>query len=386
MTPLRIGNASGFYGDRFAAWREMLDGGELDVLTGDYLAELTMLILGRDRLTRPGARLREDVPAPDGGRASAPPLDRGVKIVTNAGGLNPAGPGRRHRALAARLGVPCRVGYVEGDALRAPGRARPPTPTSARSASPRACDAGADVVVTGRVTDASLVVGPAAAHFGWGRDDLDALAGATVAGHVLECGAQATGGNFSFFTELPDGGRRPGFPIAEVHADGSAVITKHPGTGGAVTVETVTAQLLYEIGAPAYLGPDVVTRLDTVTLAPDGPDRVRVTGVRGSPPPPTLKVGVNHARRLPQRDDVRADRARHRGQGGAGPGAARRRGRQGRAGVHAGPHRPPGRRRHRGGERAAARTPEGRRPEAGRAGVLGRPRWSWRWPRTRAAR
>jgi hypothetical protein len=153
---------------------------------------------------------------------------------------------------------------------------------------------GANVVVTGRVTDASLVVGPAIARFGWQRTDYDALAGATVAGHLIECGAQVTGGNFAFFTELPDGGRRPGFPIAEVRADGSSVITKHPGTGGAVTPETVTAQLLYEIGGPAYLGPDVVTWLDSVTVATDGPDRVRVSGTRGTPPPPTLKVGVNN--------------------------------------------------------------------------------------------
>ena len=125
---------------------------------------------------------------------------------------------------------------------------------------------GADVVVTGRVTDASLVVGPAIAHFGWGRDDLDALAGRHRGRAHPRVRAQATGGNFSFFTELPDGARRPGFPIAELRADGSAVITKHPGTGGAVTVETVTAQLLYEIGAPAYLGPDVVARFDTIAL------------------------------------------------------------------------------------------------------------------------
>jgi hypothetical protein len=143
------------------------------------------------------------------------------------------------------------------------------------------------------VTDASLVVGPAIAHFGWGRDDLDALAGATVVGHILECGAQATGGNYSFFGELPDRGHRPGFPLAEIAADGSAVITKHPGTGGAVTVETVTAQLLYEIGAPDYLGPDVTARFDTIALAADGPDRVRVAGVRGLPPPSTVKVGIN---------------------------------------------------------------------------------------------
>src|SRR4029453_17361552 len=149
---------------------------------------------------------------------------------------------------------------------------------------------GADVVVTGRVTDASLVVGPAIAHFGWARDDLNALAGATVAGHILECGAQATGGNFAFFGELPDGARHPGFPIAEITADGSSVITKHPGTGGAVTPETVTAQLLYEIASPGYLGPDVVAHLDTVQLRSDGTDRVAVDGVRGSPPPPALKV------------------------------------------------------------------------------------------------
>src|SRR5439155_138260 len=152
--------------------------------------------------------------------------------------------------------------------------------------------AGADVVVTGRVTDASLVVGPAIDRYRWGRTDYDALAGATVAGHILECGAQATGGNFAFFTELADV-HHPGFPIAEVAADGSCVVTKHPGTGGAATVQTVTAQLLYELGPPGYLGPDVVAHFDTIALADAGPDRVAVSGVRGSPPPPTLKVGTN---------------------------------------------------------------------------------------------
>jgi hypothetical protein len=284
---IRIGNASGFYGDRFSAWREMLEGGELDVLTGDYLAELTMLILGRDRQRDPALgyartflRQMRDVL----GLAR----DRGVRIVTNAGGLNPAGLADALRELAPAA----KIAYVEGDALDRPGALTANVYLGAFGIV-AALDAGADVVVTGRVTDASLVVGPAAARFGWRRDDLDALAGATVAGHVIECGAQATGGNFSFFTELPDGGRRPGFPIAEVAADGSSVITKHPGTGGAVTVETVTAQLLYEIGAPAYLGPDVVAHLDTVALTGDGPDRVRITGTVGSPPPSTLKVGVN---------------------------------------------------------------------------------------------
>ncbi|MFE9201068.1 acyclic terpene utilization AtuA family protein [Micromonospora sp. NPDC007230] len=293
MTPvLRVGNASGFYGDRLTAWREMLDGGELDVLTGDYLAELTMLILGRDRMRDPALGYAKTfLRQLEGCLGTA--LDRGVRLVTNAGGLNPAGLAAAIAALADRLGLRVRIGYVEGDALARPDALTANAYLGAFGIA--AClDAGADVVVTGRVTDASLAVGPAIARFGWSRDDLDALAGATVAGHLIECGAQVTGGNFSFFTELPDGGHRPGFPIAEIHADGSAVLTKHPGTGGAVTAETVTAQLLYEVGGPAYLGPDVVSRLDTVRLSPDGPDRVRVHGVRGTPPPDTLKVGVNN--------------------------------------------------------------------------------------------
>ncbi|MEV6798749.1 acyclic terpene utilization AtuA family protein [Micromonospora rifamycinica] len=289
---LRVGNASGFYGDRFTAWQEMLDGGELDVLTGDYLAELTMLILGRDRLRDPGLGYAKTfLRQLEGCLGTA--LDRGVRIVANAGGLHPAGLAAAIGALADRLGLTVRVGHVEGDALPRPDALTANAYLGAFGIA--AClDAGADVVVTGRVTDASLAVGPAIARFGWRPDDLDALAGATVAGHLIECGAQVTGGNFSFFTELPDGGHRPGFPIAEIHPDGSSVLTKHPGTGGAVTVETVTAQLLYEVAGPDYLGPDVVTRLDTVRLRQDGPDRVRVDGVRGTPPPATLKVGVNN--------------------------------------------------------------------------------------------
>jgi hypothetical protein len=295
--PLRIGNASGFYGDRFDAMREQLTGGELDVLTGDYLAELTMLILGRDRMKDPSRgyaktflrQLEECL-----GLA----VERGVKIVTNAGGLNPAGLAAAVSELAARLGLTVRIGHVEGDDLLPSGielgfdGALTANAYLGGWGIAECLSAGADVVVTGRVTDASLVVGPAAAHFGWARDDWNALAGATAAGHVIECGAQATGGNYAFFTELADP-RHPGFPIAEVHADGSAVITKHAGTGGAVTVETVTAQLLYEIGDPAYLGPDVVTHLDTVRLSEDGPDRVRIAAATGSPPPETLKVCLN---------------------------------------------------------------------------------------------
>ncbi|WP_158893606.1 acyclic terpene utilization AtuA family protein [Amycolatopsis anabasis] len=295
-TPIRIGNASGFYGDRFSAVREMLTGGPLDVLTGDYLAELTMLILGRDRLKDPNRgyaktflrQLEENL-----GLAK----EKGVKIVANAGGLNPAGLARALRELAEKLGVDAKIAHVEGDDLlpRAGelGLGSPLTANAYLGAwgIVDCLNAGADVVVTGRVTDASLIVGPAAAHFGWRRDDYDALAGAVVAGHVIECGAQATGGNYAFFTEHELG--VPGFPIAEIEADGASVITKHEGTGGVVNVGTVTAQLLYEITGARYAGPDVTSRFDTMTLTQDGPDRVRITGARGEAPPPTLKVCLN---------------------------------------------------------------------------------------------
>ncbi|MGV9712889.1 acyclic terpene utilization AtuA family protein [Gordonia sp. NPDC003424] len=295
---VRIGNASGFYGDRFSAMREMLEAGELDYLTGDYLAELTMLILGRDRMKDPKTgyaktflRQMEE--------CLGLAMDKGVRIVTNAGGLNPHGLAVALRELTDKLGVEADVAFVDGDDLgsRATelGLGTPLTANAYLGAFgiKTALDAGAEIVVTGRVTDASLTVGPAASEFGWEYDDLDALAGAVVAGHIIECGAQATGGNYAFFTELPQMGHL-GFPIAEIAADGSSVITKHPGTGGAVTVGTVTAQLLYEVGGPRYLGPDVTTRLDTITLTEAGEDRVAVTGVTGEAPPATTKVSLNH--------------------------------------------------------------------------------------------
>ena len=298
--PVRIGNCSGFYGDRHSAMREMLVGGELDYLTGDYLAELTMLILGRDRMKHPDrgyaktflTQLEECL-----GLAH----DRGVRIVANAGGLNPAGLANAVRALAERLGVPVRVAHVEGDDLSSRagelGLGAPLTANAYLGAwgIVDCLNSGADVVVTGRVTDASVTVGPAAAHFGWQRTDYHQLAGAVVAGHVIECGIQATGGNFSFFTEIPDLGYA-GFPLAEIHADGSSVITKHPGTGGLVSADTVTAQLLYEITGARYANPDATARMDTIALSnvsDEGPDRVRISGVAGEPPPPTYKVSLN---------------------------------------------------------------------------------------------
>ena len=295
--PVRIANCSGFYGDRLSAMREMLTGGDIDYLTGDYLAELTMLILGRDRMKHPDrgyaktflTQLEDCL-----GEAR----DRGVRIVANAGGLNPAGLADAIRALAERLGVPARVAHVEGDDLQ-------PRATELGLGMPLTANAylgawgivdclndRADVVVTGRVTDASVIVGAAAAHLGWDRTDYHELAGAVVAGHVIECGVQATGGNYSFFTEIGDLAHA-GFPLAEVYPDGSSVITKHPGTGGLVSVDTVTAQLLYEITGARYANPDVTARMDTVELSADGPDRVRIAGVRGEPPPPTYKVSLN---------------------------------------------------------------------------------------------
>jgi len=236
--------------------------------------------------------------------------------VSNAGGLSPQRCAEAVRAVAAKLGLDPVIAYIEGDdlmprmaELRAAGAELPNLDTgeplgervvitaNAYLGGWGIADAlarGADIVITGRVTDAALVVGPAAWHHGWRRDDRDALAGAVVAGHVIECGAQATGGNFAFFTEV-HGLEHPGFPIAEVAADGSSVITKHPGQGGLVSVDTVTAQLLYEIGCPAYLNPDVTARFDTIRLSAEGQDRVRISGVLGDSPPATAKVALNYS-------------------------------------------------------------------------------------------
>ncbi|HEY5026264.1 MAG TPA: acyclic terpene utilization AtuA family protein [Acidimicrobiales bacterium] len=313
---VRIANCSGFFGDRLAAPFELLRDGEApDVLTGDYLAELTMLILWKSRqrdstlgYARTFYRQMEQV--------LGTCIDQGVRVVANAGGLNPAGLAQSLRDLGATLGIDVNVAHVEGDdildrlgSMQAAGdplahldTGRPlaeagSDPVSANAylggfGIAEALAQGADVVVTGRVTDASLVVGPAAWWFGWSRTDWDRLAGAVVVGHVIECGTQTTGGNYAFFREVP-GLEHPGFPLAEVAEDGSAVITKHEGTGGLVSVGTVTAQLLYEVGAAHYANPDVVADFSTIHLEQVGPDRVRVSGVRGLPAPEKLKVSIN---------------------------------------------------------------------------------------------
>ena len=312
--PVRVANCSGFYGDRVAAAREMVEGGPIDVLTGDWLAELTMLILAKNR-GRDAATGYARTFVTQMEQVMGTCLERGIKVVANAGGLNPSGCADAVAQVADRLGLHPRIAYVEGDdlldrlpELRAAGHDLANLDTGEPFGARRALTAnaylgcfgaaealrrGADIVITGRTTDAAVVMAPAAWWHGWSPTDWDALAGACVAGHIIECGTQATGGNYAFFQEVP-GLERPGFPLAEIEVDGSSVITKHPGTGGMVSVGTVTAQLLYEIGGPRYLNPDVVARFDTIALSGDGPDRVRVSGVRGEPAPPTLKVCLNY--------------------------------------------------------------------------------------------
>ncbi len=301
----------------------MVEGGPIDVLTGDWLAELTMLILSRIQAKRPGQGFaRTFVTQMEEVMGTC--LDRGIKVVSNAGGLDPDGCATAVSQVADRLGLSPTVAFVDGDDLlprvgelteagllapfAADGDLGDPTDGSFEPLTANAylgcwgiveaLERGADIVITGRVTDAAVVCGPAAWHHGWGRSDWDQLAGAVVAGHVIECSAQATGGNYSFFHEIEGydeiGGRaRFGFPWAEVADDGSAVIGKHDGTGGTVNVETVTSQLLYEIGGPEYLGPDVTARFDTIRLEQVGPDRVRISDTRGQAPPQTLKVAMN---------------------------------------------------------------------------------------------
>lgn len=313
---LRVGNCSGFYGDRLAAAREMVEGGPLDVLTGDYLAELTMSILYNQKQTRGEhlgyvgtflKQLRE---------VAALCEARGIKIVCNAGGLNPGGMAAEVQKILAELGLGLKVAWIDGDDLipEMAGLAEAGEafisldrniPLAEFGGKPMTANVylggwgirealaqGADIVICPRVTDAALVIGPAAWKFGWERDDYDALAGALTAGHIIECGAQCCGGNYAFFEEVPSF-RNMGYPIAEIEADGSFTISKHPGTGGLISVGTVTAQLLYEIAGTEYKNPDVIAHFDSIRLTQEGEDRVRVSGIRGSSPPPSHKVCVN---------------------------------------------------------------------------------------------
>lgn len=309
---MRIANCSGFFGDRLEAAREMVEGGPIDVLTGDWLAELTMLLLARQKLKHGVGYARTFHQQLD--QVLPACLESGIKVVSNAGGLDPVAAAQAVADLAAEKGLTVKVASVSGDDLLArfsevggdwinldTGEPFAGQPLSANAyfgarGIVAALAAGADVVVTGRVTDAALVIGPAAWWHGWDLDDpasLDALAGALAAGHVIECGAQASGGNYAFFREVP-GLEHVGFPIAEIAGDGTSVITKHPNTGGLVSPGTVTAQLLYEVGDEHYLNPDVTARFDTIEVDQVGKDRVRLSGTRGESAPETLKVAINY--------------------------------------------------------------------------------------------
>lgn len=313
---LIIANCSGYLGDKLSAAKELVEGGEIHVLTGDYLAELTMALL-----------FRMTMKAPEKGYATTflkqmndvmgPCLDKRIKIVANAGGLNPRGLAAELEKIAGELGIHPKIAFIEGDdllprigelqeqgetfthldkgiSLKEAG-AMPITANAYFGGwgITKALDEGADIVIGGRLADAALVSGPAAWKFGWQEDDWDRLAGAYAAGHIIECGAQATGGNYSFIEEIPSF-KNVGYPIAEMHEDGSFVITKHPGTGGLVSVGTVTAQLMYEIREPGYLTPDVKARFETIDISQQGPDRVLIKGVKGEPPTDSAKVCINN--------------------------------------------------------------------------------------------
>lgn len=312
---IRIGNAGGYWGDDPGALRRQLTGGPLDYVTLDYLAEVTMSILQAQRARNSElgyagdflAQMRECLPLL---------VERGVTVITNAGGINPLGLGRRIQALARELGLAVTVGVVDGDdilprlvdlaaggdplanmetgAPLAPVRARVTAANVYLGAEPvvRALQAGCQVIVTGRVTDTGITLAPMIHAFGWAVDDWDRLAAGVVAGHIIECGAQASGGNFTDWRTVP-GLARVGYPIIEMNEDGSFVVTKHRGTGGLVSTATVKEQLVYEMGDPrAYISPDAIARFDTIALAPAGRDRVRVSGIRGAPRPERFKVSM----------------------------------------------------------------------------------------------
>ncbi|MBV9997258.1 MAG: DUF1446 domain-containing protein [Caulobacteraceae bacterium] len=310
---VRIGGAGGFLGDSQIAAPQLLASGPLDYLVLDYLAELTMSLLARSQAKHPeGGYARDftDWVWKDNLRALKA---GGVKLVTNAGGLNPAGCRARMEALAAEAGLSFKIAIVEGDDLRgraaefaearemfSGGKAPPPKDVLSVNAYfgakpiADALAAGADVVITGRVVDSALVLGPLAHAFGWAWDDWDRLSAGSLCGHVLECGAQATGGLFTDWEEVEDWAHI-GYPIAECAADGSFVVSKPAGTGGLCVPATVAEQILYEIDDPQnYLLPDVACDFSQVRVEAAGEGRVRVAGAKGRPPSGSYKVCLTY--------------------------------------------------------------------------------------------
>ena len=315
---VRIAAGQGFWGDWLEAPVRQVRGGPIDYLMMDYLAEVTMSIMQKQKSRDPSAGYARDfVPLME--RILPDIVERGVRVTSNAGGVNPRGCAEAVLAVARRLGLPrkLRVGLVSGDDIL--GRldeliGRGHTLSDMETGHPlsdirdrvlsanaylgmapivEALKGRADVVVTGRVTDTGLTLGPIFHEFGWSPDDWDKVAAGTVAGHIIECGAQASGGNLLKGWRGVKGLANPGFPIAEASPDGSFVITKHPGTGGVVSVASVTEQLVYEMGDPrSYITPDGVADFTTIQLRAAGRDRVRVSGIRGGPRTAMLKVSI----------------------------------------------------------------------------------------------
>ena len=315
---IKIANCSGFYGDKLSAAKELVDGGPIDVLTGDYLAELTMTILYNQKLQRGEDKGYVGTFLKQIKEVAKDCKEKNIKIVSNAGGLNPKSMANEIKKILDEQSIDMKIAYIDGDDLLPRMEELSNEGETFQNIDKQislnesgystltanaylgawgikeALDNEADIVVCPRVTDAAVVIGPAAWKFNWKRNDFDALAGALAAGHIIECGCQATGGNYSFFKEVPSFDN-VGYPIAEILEDGSFYITKHPGTGGLVSKGTVTAQLLYEIGSPAYVNPDVIAHFDTLKIEDIEKDRVYISGCRGSSPPKDHKVCINLA-------------------------------------------------------------------------------------------
>ena len=315
---IKIANCSGFYGDKLSAAKDLVDGGPIDVLTGDYLAELTMAILFGQKMQRGEDKGYVGTFLKQINQIAKSCKEKNIKIVSNAGGLNPKSMAIEIEKILKEQSIDMKVAYIDGDDLMPTisnlkksgeefknidkGKKLDESGYSPLTANAylgawgikEALDKGADIVVCPRVTDAAVVIGPAAWKFNWKRDNYDALAGALAAGHIIECGCQATGGNYAFFKEV-ESFDNVGYPIAEIYEDGSFYVTKHPDTGGLVSTGTVTAQLLYEINSPAYVNPDVIAHFDTLKIEEVGKDKVYVSGCRGSSPPDKHKVCINLA-------------------------------------------------------------------------------------------
>jgi len=311
-----IANCGGFWGDDPTAAGRQVRGGPIDYLVMDYLAEVTMAILHKQMARNPELGFAGDF-LTQLRDVLVDCVDNNITIISNAGGVNPHGCRIAVEALADELGVAdqVRVGVITGDDIYpeldeilaseplshmetgeplTDIRDRVMSANAYLGADPivKALEMGANIVICGRVTDTGVTLAPMIYEFGWSPDDWDRIAAGIVGGHIIECGLQACGGNFTDWQLVPSHDNM-GYPLLEVESDGTFVVTKHPDTGGLVSVHTVGEQLLYEMGSPAYLAPDCVAHFDSIQISDAGPDRVRVEGVKGSPPPPTLKVSVS---------------------------------------------------------------------------------------------